>query len=203
MYSNATCRLDMKTNSNLIIPELVLYPDLRLRKKSIEVTIVDEDARNDFDILKGGVERHSSLGIAGAQLGIMRKMFVIDHDYLLEKTESRGEEACSTSSLTAGSGYLYMANCRIIKKSSEMFSCPDGCLSIPTVYATTVRPFEITAEYLDYNNERQTITATGLLSGCIQHETDHTNGILFVDHLSPLKRKLMLTQYAKRSNEQQ
>jgi peptide deformylase len=168
---------------------VVIHPDPRLRQLSAKVEKVDDLIRHDLDVLAKCMYHHNGVGIAGVQVGIMKKLFVVDQDYIVRRT------AGSATPLLGKP--LYFANAEIIEKSNEMILLPDGCISVPNVFSKTQRHANITVKFLDYNNQVQTMQASGLLGFCIQHEIDHTNGKLFFDLLSPLKRKLLLDQYAK------
>lgn len=85
-----------------------------------------------------------------------------------------------------------MANPEIIWEHDEKQVTPDGCLSVPDQFAETLRPKALKARYGDENDVLQEIEAEGLLAACIHHEIDHLNGVLFVDHLSPLKRQILV-----------
>ena len=95
-----------------------------------------------------------------------------------------------------------MVNPKIIARSEEMVCHNEGCLSIPREYADVVRHAEVTVEYLDENGNKKTRKADGLLAIAIQHELDHLEGILFIDHLSPLKRKMLIKHLEKRRRKQ-
>src|SRR3546814_11568043 len=90
-----------------------------------------------------------------------------------------------------------MANPEILSVSDEGIVCEEGCLSLPDHYAEVERPARARIRYLDEHNRRQEIEAEGLLATCLQHEIDHLDGILFVDHLSALKRNIILRKLAK------
>lgn len=171
------------------LPNIVIYPDARLRQVSTNVARVDDKIRADFDTLAKCMYHYNGLGIAGVQVGIMKKLFCVDQDFITRKTGDSTFTPCGMP--------LYFANAEIIEKSSELILMPDGCISIPSVFAKTQRHAKITVKYLDYHNHEQIIHASGLLGFCIQHEIDHTDGKLFFDLLSPLKKKLLLDQYAK------
>ena len=94
-----------------------------------------------------------------------------------------------------------MANPEIVEASDEDASYEEGCLSVPEHYADVVRPAKVTVRYLDRDNARQELTCEGLLATCIQHEIDHLDGILFVDHISSLKRNMILRKLLKARKE--
>ena len=96
---------------------------------------------------------------------------------------------------------IKLANPEIIWSSPELTIGNEGCLSLPEHYAEVTRPERIRVRYLDYQNEIREIEASGLLATCLQHEIDHLDGILFVDHLSSLKRGMILRKLAKAKQE--
>lgn len=176
-------------DNKLYLPNVVVYPDIRLRQLSAKVERVDDEIRADFNILAKCMYHYNGLGIAGVQVGIMKKLFCVDQDYIIRKA--------GDPTLAPVGQPLYFANAEIIEKSPELILMPDGCISVPSVFSKTQRHAKITVKYLDYNDNEQILHASGLLGFCIQHEIDHTNGKLFFDLLSPLKKKLLLDQYAK------
>jgi peptide deformylase len=90
-----------------------------------------------------------------------------------------------------------IANPEILWQSEALATYSEGCLSLPEHYADVTRPAEVRLRYLDEQNEARELHATGLLATCIQHEMDHLDGVLFVDHISPLKRNIILRKLAK------
>ena len=92
---------------------------------------------------------------------------------------------------------MRIANPEILWRSEKLMVANEGCLSLPEHYAEVTRPAEIRLRYLDYQNEIREIEASGLLATCIQHEIDHLDGVLFVDHISMVKRGMILRKLAK------
>ena len=92
---------------------------------------------------------------------------------------------------------IRLANPEILWHSEELATNSEGCLSLPEHYADVTRPVEIRLRYLDYQNEIREIEASGLLATCLQHEIDHLDGVLFVDHISLVKRGMILRKLAK------
>ncbi len=92
---------------------------------------------------------------------------------------------------------LFLVNPQIVEASQELSSYNEGCLSFPEARAEVVRPETVTVKFLDYYGKEQTITADGILATCVQHEIDHLNGITFVDHISKLKREIILKKMKK------
>ena len=124
------------------------------------------------------------IGLAAPQIGELARVIVLDIDREDVKT-----------------GKLCMANPEIIEASDEDATYEEGCLSVPEHYADVVRPAKVTVRYLDRDNAKQELSCEGLLATCIQHEIDHLDGILFVDHLSALKRNMIMRRLAKEQRQ--
>ena len=120
------------------------------------------------------------VGLAAPQVGILKRLVVIDVG------SKEGQEKP-----------LLMVNPEIIEKSEEIKKASEGCLSVPNQYAPVERFASVTVSYLDENGVRQEISADGLLAVALQHEIDHLNGILFIDYLSPLRRKMVINRLNK------
>lgn len=161
--------------------EILVAPDPRLQERAFPVEKVDRNIRKLMDQLLETMYFKNGLGLASVQVGIPKRVIVID----LGEREG------------APSKPLLMANPELLSVSSVTQVTEEGCLSVPGHYADVVRPLEIDLTYLDENNKMQQLTASGLLADCIQHEIDHLNGILFIEHLSFLKRKLILNKLIK------
>src|SRR6185436_16954620 len=98
-------------------------------------------------------------------------------------------------------GPLVMANPEIVEASDDDATYEEGCLSVPEHYSDVARPAKVTVRYLDRDGEKQEMTCDGLLSTCVQHEIDHLDGILFIDHISSLKRNMILRKLLKARKE--
>jgi peptide deformylase len=120
------------------------------------------------------------IGLAAPQVGRSSRVIVLDVAREGEKPQP-----------------LKLANPEILWRSSELATFSEGCLSLPEHYADVARPAEIRLRYLDQENEIREMNATGLLATCLQHEIEHLDGILFVDHLSLVKRGMILRKLAK------
>jgi peptide deformylase len=161
--------------------EILTAPDPRLQKKALPVEKVDNGIRKLMDQLLETMYLKNGLGLASIQVGIQKRVIVID----LGEREG------------APSKPLLMANPELLWVSPNTQTTQEGCLSVPGHYADVVRPLEARLSYLDENNQAQQLLASGLLADCIQHEIDHLNGILFIEHLSSLKRKFILNKLIK------
>lgn len=165
--------------------QLVLEPDPRLHIVSKEVTEVTDEIRNLMDDMLLTMYESEGIGLAAVQVGIHLRVVVIDVDYSERSTTLHGGKP------------IFMVNPVIISKSEETVTFCEGCLSLPTVRADVTRHDWIVVEYLDYDGNKQQGKFTGLLSICAQHEIDHTNGIIFIDHLSRLKKEFFMKKLIK------
>lgn len=172
---------------------LVLYPDKRLRVDCELITSVDDKIRELFDKMEKAMLHYDGIGIAGPQLGIMKKMFVVNYDHIIK---SERFKAYADNYKPLGK-QLFMANAQIIESAIEKNTEQEGCLSLPGIFADVERPNKITVKYIDYDGAEQIMIAEGLLSSCIQHEMDHVNGKLFIDYVTPLKRGILLKKLQK------
>lgn len=150
-----------------------------LRQRATEVTAVDDATRAFIDDLFATMDAAEGVGLAANQVGVATRVAVID-------AEGRR---------------FAMVNPRITEAAGRD-SAEEGCLSIPEVYAEVTRASRITLEALDRDGQPYVMEADGLVARAIQHEIDHLDGILFLDHLSPLKRQLLVAKY-KRENRGQ
>lgn len=159
-------------------------PDPVLRQTAQPVQAVDTRIVRLMDDMLETMYACNGIGLAANQVGVLERVIVLD----LSKERD-------------GKGALFMANPEILEKSDETFTYNEGCLSVPEQYADVTRPKRIKARYLDKSGQSCEIEAEDLLSQCIQHEIDHLNGVLFVDHLSALKRKMLLRKLEKAQHE--
>jgi peptide deformylase len=124
--------------------------------------------------------RAPGIGLAAPQVGVLQRVIVLDLAHEDEKPQP-----------------LRMANPELVWVSDDDASYNEGCLSVPDHYADVVRPAAIRVRYLNENNEAKELEADGLLATCIQHEIDHLDGVLFIDHLTALKRNVILRKLLK------
>jgi peptide deformylase len=159
---------------------IITAPDPRLKLKARPVAAVDDNIRRLMDDMLETMRKAIGIGLAAPQVGVAKRVIVLD-------VAREGEEAQP----------MMLANPEILWRSSELATFSEGCLSLPEHYADVTRPVEIRLRYLDYQNEIREIDASGLLATCIQHEIDHLDGVLFVDHISLVKRGMILRKLAK------
>lgn len=163
-----------------ILP-IVTAPDSRLKIKSFPVPEVTDDIRKLMDDMLETMYHAQGIGLAAVQVGVHKRILVMD---LQERDENKH-------------GPYYLVNPQIIESSNTLSSYDEGCLSFPEQQSTVFRPERVTVKYLDYQGKEQVLEATGLLATCVQHEIDHLNGIVFVDHLSPVRRELIMRKVRK------
>jgi peptide deformylase len=162
-----------------LLPVLIA-PDPRLKLKAKPVAQVDAKIRRLMDDMLETMYVAPGIGLAAPQVGEALRIIVAD--------VAREEEEKQP---------LRMANPEILWRSEELATYNEGCLSLPEHYADVTRPASIRVRYIDDENEIREMTAEGLLATVIQHEMDHLQGVLFVDHISPLKRNIILRKLAK------
>lgn len=159
---------------------IITAPDPRLEAVSTPVEAVTDEVRRQLDDMLETMYAAPGIGLAAIQVGIPKRMLVID-------VSREGEDKQP----------LYVVNPEFTWLSDEDKVYEEGCLSLPEQYAEVARPAEAKIEYLDYNGEKKELHADGLLAVCLQHEIDHLDGILFVDHISALKRNMILRKLLK------
>ena len=159
---------------------IITAPDPRLTRRAQPVGKVDASIRKLMDDMLETMYQAPGIGLAAPQVGALKRVIVVDCAKSDEKPEP-----------------YKIANPEILWRSQEMLVNNEGCLSLPEHYADVERPAEIKLRYLDEQNEIRELHAKGLLATCIQHEVDHLEGLLFVDHISPLKRNIILRKLAK------
>jgi peptide deformylase len=159
---------------------ILTAPDPRLKMKARPVEKVDDGIRKLMDDMLDTMYQAPGIGLAAPQVGELASVVVVD----IGKTEAERSP-------------LRMANPQLVWVSDDDNTYEEGCLSVPEHYAAVVRPSEVRVRYLDHQNEIRELHATGLLATVVQHEMDHLDGILFIDHLSALKRNMILRKLLK------
>ncbi|TCQ29456.1 peptide deformylase [Rhizobium sp. PP-CC-3G-465] len=164
----------------MTIKPLIILPDPLLRQISAPVERVDDDVRRVADDMLKTMYDAPGIGLAAIQIGLPRRLLVID-------LAKEGDDAAPQ----------VFINPEILTSTDERSVYEEGCLSIPDYYAEVERPAGITLRYLDREGRQQEIAADGLLATCLQHEIDHLNGVLFIDHISKLKREMVVRKFTK------
>jgi peptide deformylase len=172
-----------------ILP-IVEVPDPRLRQISQPVERVDDDLRRLIDDMFETMYAAPGIGLAAIQVGVPKRVLVID----LQEPEEEGGEPVRKP--------LVFVNPEILETSDHDVPYNEGCLSVPEMYAEVDRPDRIRARWLDRDGAAHEEEISGLLAVCLQHEMDHLNGVLFIDHLSRLRREMLLKKLAKLRREQ-
>jgi peptide deformylase len=164
----------------MALREIIILPDKRLRQVSKPVAKVDSDIKKLVEEMFEAMYEAPGIGLAAIQIGEPRRVVTLD---LSKKEDEKAPQVFINPEITWSSE---------IKSVHE-----EGCLSIPEYYEEVERPAEIKVKYLDLDGKTQEVHADGILATCLQHEIDHLNGVLFIDHLSKLKRDRVIKKYAK------
>ncbi|WP_420963685.1 peptide deformylase [Brucella sp. IR073] len=159
---------------------LVILPDPVLRQVSKPVERIDDQLRAFAGNMLETMYDAPGIGLAAIQVGTPLRMLTID-------LSKEGEERAP---------HVFI-NPEIVASSDERSVYEEGCLSIPDYYAEVERPARVRVTYLDRDGKPQEIEAEGLMATCLQHEIDHLNGVLFIDHLSKLKRDMVMKRFKK------
>ena len=167
-----------------ILP-IIETPDARLKTISTPVDGVDDALRAFIKDMFDTMYDAPGIGLAAIQVGVAKRVLVID---LQERDEESGAVIREPR---------VFINPEIVETSEDLTVYSEGCLSVPDQYADVERPSIIKAKWLDENGKAHEEVIEGLLAICLQHEMDHLNGILFIDHLSKLKRDMVLKKLAK------
>ena len=163
----------------MAIKKILVEPDPFLRQVSHEVDKVDDEIRKLMDDMLETMYEAPGIGLAAIQVGVPKRVIVID----LSKEDEKKPQ--------------YFVNPKIIIKSKTNSTYEEGCLSVPGQFAEVDRPDQCHISYLDYDGKKKELKAEGLLATCIQHEMDHLEGILFIDHLSKLKKSFITKKLSK------
>ena len=162
-----------------ILP-IIKAPDPFLKKRCAPVERVDDEIRRVMDDMLETMYAAPGVGLAAPQVGVLKRIIVVD-----------------TSDREGTRQPLRMANPEIVAASEEILLREEGCLSFPDQYEEVERPATVRVRYLDHENEIRELDAEGFQAVCVQHEIDHLDGVLLVDHLSKLKRSIILRKMAK------
>ena len=160
------------------------YPHPVLKKKAEKVAGVDDELRRFLDDMLETMYAENGCGLAAPQVGVSKRVVVIDPAH-------EGEEPAP----------LYMVNPEIIWKSEDLEVCEEGCLSLPEMRAEVERPASVKIRYLDYDGKECELLAEEFLAVAAQHELDHLDGVLYIDHLSRLKRQMLVKKLEKSRKE--
>ena len=168
----------------MTVKKILIEPDPILRKKCKSLENVNDEVRKLMKDMIETMYKAPGIGLAAVQVGILKKIVVID----ISKEDEKKEP-------------LFLVNPEITYQSKSTSIYEEGCLSLPGQFAEIERPAECSVEYIDYYGKEQTLKAKGLLATCIQHEVDHLNGVLFIDYLSKLKKDMIIKKLVKHKKE--
>ena len=164
--------------------KILIEPDPILRKKCEPLEDVNDETRKLMNEMLETMYDAPGIGLAAIQIGILKKLVVID----ISKNEEKKNP-------------LFLINPKIVHQSKATSIYEEGCLSLPGQFAEIERPAECTINYIDYLGKEKELNANGLLATCVQHEIDHLNGILFIDYLSKLKKDMIIKKLVKHKKE--
>ena len=168
----------------MAVREILTVPNAVLKQVSAPVEVVDDALRALMDDMLETMYAAPGIGLAAVQVGVAKRVIVMDL--------AREEEPPAPR---------YFVNPQITWASEELAVREEGCLSVPEIYDEVERPARVRLKYLNYQGETVEEDAEGLLAVCIQHELDHLNGVLFIDHLSRLKRDRAIAKVKKAAKE--
>lgn len=167
----------------MAIRPILIIPDARLRQVAAHVPEVTDEIRGLADDMLATMYRAPGIGLAGPQIGVMQRIIVLD----VAKRQDEGAEPAP----------MVLINPSVTWSSEERNVYEEGCLSIPEFYELVERPAVVHVSFLDRDGKPRSIEADGLLATCVQHEIDHLDGVLFIDHISRLKRSRVLKKFDK------
>ena len=159
-------------------------PDPRLRLKAAPVAEVDAEVTALLESMLETMYAAPGIGLAAPQIGIARRIVVLD---VSPKEEERQP--------------IRLINPELVETGGALMEAEEGCLSLPNQYAPVKRPERVRVRYLDERGQPQELDADGLLARCLQHEIDHLDGVLFTDHLSRLKREMLMKKLDKQRRQ--
>ena len=170
----------------MTVRQIKILGDPVLRKPADEVGGVDDEVQVLVKDMLETMYRAGGIGLAAPQVGVSRRVIVVDLG------EGNGE----------GVGPVALVNPKVLESSRKTDRAPEGCLSIPGLEEVVERPADVTVEGVNPEGESVVMEASGLLSRAIQHEIDHLDGVLFIDRVSPLKRRLLMKKWHKSREEE-
>jgi peptide deformylase len=164
----------------MAVRDILILPDKRLRLVSKPVAKIDAATRQVVEDMFDTMYEAPGIGLAAIQIGEARRIVTMD---LAKKDEPKQPQV--------------FINPELVGTSDDKNTHEEGCLSIPEYYEEVERPAQVKVRYLDLDGKQHEIEANGLLATCIQHEIDHLNGVLFIDHISKLKRDRVIKKFTK------
>jgi peptide deformylase len=172
---------------------IVLLGDPVLRRPASDVERFDDDLRSVVEDMFETMYHADGIGLAAPQIGLSRRILVVDVRGRMENEEDASHEA----------GPIALVNPRVTRVSEETERASEGCLSIPGLEEIVERPASVVIEGSDPEGRDVRVEATDLYGRALQHEIDHLDGILFLDRVSPLKRRMLLKKWQKSKDEEE
>jgi peptide deformylase len=160
--------------------KIIIAPDPRLLEVSAPVTVINNEVKDLLEDMLETMYKSNGIGLAAPQVGVLKRLVVMD---------------CSEQNTQKKP--LKFINPEILNLSSEKSEFEEGCLSLPTQYAKVERPSNIEVKYEDENGKKIKKNFSGIEATCLQHEIDHLDGKLFVDHISKLKKNRIIKKLEK------
>jgi peptide deformylase len=164
----------------MAVRPILVLPDPRLRLVSEPVKAIDDEIRQLVDDMLETMYGAPGIGLAAIQIGVPKRVITAD---LAKKDEPRAPQV--------------FINPEILSRSEELSTYEEGCLSIPEIHEDVERPATVRVRYLDRDGKPHEVDAEGLLATCLEHEIDHLDGVLFIDHISKLKRDRIVKKFSK------
>lgn len=201
MRSKLDARPRFRLSQRMAIREIITVPDRRLKTISKPIAAVTDETRLLMDDMLETMYAANGIGLAAIQIAVPDRIIVMDLSHRASAEEIPDDSEIDEDSELSEQGPRYFVNPEIIWTSEETNNYQEGCLSVPGFYDDVIRPKQCRVRFLDYDGEPQELDCDGLLATCIQHEMDHLNGIVFLDHLSRLKRDRIVKKLKKESRE--
>ena len=164
----------------MALRDILILPHKRLRLLALPVKAIDAELRLLVDDMFETMYAAPGIGLAAIQIGVPKRVIVMD---LAKKDDPKEPRV--------------FINPQVLWQSDEKATYEEGCLSIPEFYEEVERPAKVRVRYLDLTGAEQELEASGLMATCLQHEIDHLDGVLFIDHISKLKRDRVIKKFAK------
>ena len=165
--------------------DIIIIPDKRLRLVSEPMKASDPALKALVEDMFETMYEAPGIGLAAIQIGVPKRVVVMD---LAKKDDPKEPRV--------------FVNPEVVWSSEERSTYEEGCLSIPEFYEEVERPAMVRVKYFDAGGAAQEVEANGLLATCLQHEIDHLNGVLFIDHISKLKRDMVIKKFTKASKRE-
>jgi peptide deformylase len=174
---------------------IIIAPDPLLKQMSTPVEAITPDILQLLEDMLDTMYAAKGVGLSAVQVGVLKRVVVMDAD---QGDEDEDEDTSSRGASRGNRGKpLKMLNPEIVSSGDEPNIYKEGCLSFPGQYSEVERPKVVTVKYMDETGKHHSVTMDGLAATCIQHEIDHMNGIVFVDHISRLKREMIVKRLIK------